>query len=89
MGIWIVAAVIGGVAALTGLAAVFLRYRRGEVKGRHFAALVTGLASFATYALISAFRPDLATGATSLMVLLPAFVAIVVLIREHDRARKL
>jgi len=88
MGIWMLAAVLGGVAALAGLVVVYFRFQRGEITGRYFGAVVLGLASFATYALISAFRPDLATGATSLIVLLPAFLAIVVLVREHERARK-
>lgn len=86
VGIWALVAVIGGLAALTGLALLFVRYRRGEITGRYFGAVVAGLSSLATYALISAFRPELATGATSLIVLFPAFVAIVVLLRERGTA---
>jgi len=86
MGIWMLTTVLGGVAALAGLVAVYIRYQRREITGRYLGAIVVGLASFVTYAVISAFRPDLSTGAPGLIVVLPAFVAIVILVRERERS---
>jgi len=42
--------------------------------------------SFASYGVVSAVRPDLGTGPVSLVLLLPAFVAIVLVMREREKA---
>jgi len=86
---WILVAAAGGIACIAGMTAVFGRYRRGEVSGRYLAAVVVGVLSFGSYALVSAVRPDLGTGAVSLLLLLPGLLAVVAVAREHERAGKL
>jgi len=83
---WILVTLIGGCLAAAGLALLVRRYREGEVTGRYLAAVAVGLVSLASYALLSTFRPALCTGRVTLALLLPAFVAIVVVAREHEKA---
>jgi len=87
MNAWLLVAVLGGVVALAGLMAVFRRYGRGEVSGRYVAAIMVGLAGFGGFALLEVLRPELARGAPALAFLLPGCAAVVVVIREFERAR--
>lgn len=82
---WILVAAAGGVLSLSGLAVLLRRSRRGEITRTYLWAMVVGYTSFVSFALISAFRPDLASGPVTIAILVPASVAIVVLIREHRR----
>jgi len=85
--IWISVAAIGGALAVLALVALLRRYRRGEITGRYLAAIVVGLVSFASFALLSALRPEFESGPATVIVLLPAFVAILVVIREHRKSK--
>jgi len=86
MNLWILVTLIGAGLAAVGLALFVRRFRAGEVTGRMLAAVVVGLVSFASYGVVSAVRPDLGTGPVSLVLLLPAFVAIVLVMREREKA---
>jgi len=88
MGAWILVAAVGGVFALVGLVGLFRRYLRGELSGRYVSAAATGLASLLACALASALRPDAVTGAVMIVLLLPGFVAVVALMREHERMKR-
>lgn len=83
---WILVALVGGFLCLAGFRTLVHRYRRGEVRGLYVLAVAVGLVSFACYALLSALVPAVVGGAVTLLILLPAFCAIVVLLREHERA---
>jgi len=85
---WIGVAVIGGVLSIWGLWVFWGRYRRGEITGRYLLAVFVGFVSYASFALLSAVRPELSSGPVALAVLLPAFLAILVLIREHRKAEE-
>jgi drug/metabolite transporter (DMT)-like permease len=84
---WILVAVLGGILSLAGLSILFRRYREGVVTLRHLLAFVVGFVALASYALVSTLRPDITSGPVTVLMLLPAFVAIVVLIHEHQRAK--
>lgn len=86
MTMWIIIAVIGFILSVLGLSAFVRRYRRGEITRRHLLAAIIGYVSLVTFAVVSAVRPDITNGPLAVIVLLPAFVAIVVLIRERRRA---
>jgi uncharacterized membrane protein YfcA len=88
MNLWELVAGLGGVVSLAGLSAAFRRYRRGEITLRYLLACVVGLASFISYALVSALSPDLATGIVTILLLVPALAAIVVLVRGHRKLRE-
>ena len=87
MTIWLVVAAIGAVLSLWGLTVVFRKYREGEITRRYFLAIVVGYISFVSFVLVSAFRPDISTGLVTVVMLLPAFIAIVVVIRERQSQR--
>ena len=84
--IWITAAVIGAIFSLIGFILLYGKFRRGEITRIYLAAFVLGFISFASYALISALKPDIMTSLLTLLLLLPAIIAIVVLVREHKHA---
>jgi len=83
---WVLVAAIGGALSVSGLVALLRRCRRGEITRTYLSAMVVGYISFVSFALISTLRPELASGPVTIATLLPASVAIVVLIREHRRA---
>jgi len=85
--IWILVATIGGTLSLMGLLTLFRQYRQDRVTLRSLLACVLGYVAFVSYVLVSALRPDLTTGPVTVVMLLPAFVAIVVLVHEHRKAR--
>lgn len=85
---WVLIAGVGAVFAATGLVGLFRRYRRGETSGLYLAAATVGVFSLVAYALASALRPDGASDLVPLALLLPALASIVVVIREHGRARR-
>jgi len=86
MAVWALVAAVGAVVSLVGWAGFLRRYRRAEITGRYLLALTVGYASFVSYALLSALRPDTASGIVGVLLLLPAFVALVVVIRERRPA---
>jgi len=79
---WSIVALLGAGLTLWGLVETFRRYREGAVSLRFVLAVVVGLASFGSFAVASAIRPDL-DGLATVAILLPAFVAIVVVARER------
>lgn len=83
---WALIAVAGGVFLASGCLACVRRYRRGRMTGRSLSAILVGSSSFVAYALVSALRPDFASGPVAIALLLPALIAIVVIVREHPRA---
>lgn len=82
---WILIASIGGLISLSCLVILLRRYRRGDITQRYTIAMVVGYISFVSFAIISALRPEVASGWATI-TLLPAFISIVVLIRERKRA---
>ena len=80
---WIAVAVAGLALALAGIRVVFRRYRRGALRGSYLLAMIIGVSSFGSYAVVSVVWPELTTGPATIFMLLPAFVAIVLLVREH------
>ncbi len=87
MYIWIFIAIIGGALSILGLMFFLRRYRRNEITLRYLLAIVVGYVSFLAFALVSTFRPDLASGPVTVAILLPAFVAILLLILERQKKR--
>jgi len=88
MMIWIAIAVLGVVLSVLGLLVFVGRYRRGEVSGRFLLALLVGYVALVAYAAASAFRPEIGRGWPALLMLLPAFAAVVVLVNERRRTAK-
>lgn len=89
MYIWIFVAGIGGALSILGLLFFLRRYRRGEITRRYLLAIVVGYVSFLTFALVNAFHPDLTSGPVVIAILLPAFIAILIVIREHQKTQGL
>jgi drug/metabolite transporter (DMT)-like permease len=83
---WMLVALVGGALSVAGLITLGRRYLRGEITRRSLLAFVVGYLGLVSYALLSALRPEITTGAVTLVMLLPVFIAIVVIIREHQRA---
>jgi uncharacterized membrane protein len=81
--LWLVVAATGVVLSLWGLKILFRRYRRGQINRRYLLAVVVGVLSLVVYAILSTVRPDITTGPVFVVMLLPAFIAIVVVIRER------
>ena len=81
---WILVAAIGGVLSILGLLVLTRRYLRGEMSQWQLFAIIVGYVSFVSFVLVSSLRPEFASGPVSIAILLPAFVAIVFLIREHQ-----
>ena len=81
---WLVAAAFGAVLSLWGLTVLFRKYRDGDITPRFFLAIVVGYISFFAFVLVSAFRPDITTGLVTVVILLLAFIAIIVVIRERQ-----
>lgn len=84
---WVLIAVIGGLLSIWGLAVYLRRFRRGEITLRYLLAVIVGYASFVSFVLVGALRPESAGSPWTVGILLPSFVAIVVLIRERGRTR--
>jgi len=83
---WMLVAALGLVAMASGLLTCWRRYRRGRITRRYLSAIVVGCVCFVAYAVVGAFRPEFASGPVAMALLLPAFIAIVVIVREHRRA---
>jgi len=83
--VWVSIAAIGGLLSIAGLAVYLGRYRRGAITLRYLLALVVGYASFVSFALVGALRPESTGAPWAVGILIPAFVAIVVLVRERGR----
>jgi drug/metabolite transporter (DMT)-like permease len=84
---WILVAAIGGVLSILGLLVLTRRYLRGEMSQWQLFAIIVGYVSFVSFVLVSSLRPEFASGPVSIAILLPAFVAIVFLIREHQKSK--
>lgn len=84
---WIAVAVIGLVLAMIGFLDLVRRYRRNEIRGRDLFAIVIGFLSLLSFAFLSAVRPDVLTGMLTIVILLPAFVAVVILTGERPVLR--
>ena len=84
---WISVAAIGGVLSILGLLVLTRRYLRGEMSQWQLFAIIVGYVSFVSFVLVSSLRPEFASGPVSIAILLPAFVAIVFLIREHQKSK--
>ena len=85
MTIWILVAVVGGILSVVDVAALVRRYRRGVIRGRYLLACVVGCFSLASFAFLDAFRTAGVSGPVTIALLLPAFIAIGVIVREHRR----
>lgn len=83
--IWLLVAMIGTILALMGLWALFQRYRRGETSLGRLVACLVGFGSLASYAALSAFAPASMSGVVTMVVLAPALVAVVFLVRRYER----
>lgn len=84
---WILVAVTGGVLSILGLLVFIRRYLRGDLSQLQLFAIIVGYVSFVSFVLVSSLRPEFASGPVSIAILLPAFVAIVFLIREHQKSK--
>lgn len=83
--LWILVAIVGLTLSVAGFMALVRRFRRGTIRGRYLVACVVGYVALVSYAVLDAFRPAALTGPVTIAVLLPAFVAIGVLVHEHRR----
>jgi drug/metabolite transporter (DMT)-like permease len=88
MMLWIAIAVLGVVLSALGLLVFVGRYRRGQVSGRFLLALVVGTLALVAYAVASALRPEMGHLWPAVLILLPAFAAVVVLVNERRRTAK-
>ncbi len=84
---WILVAVTGGVLSILGLLVFIRRYLRGEMSQLQLFAIIVGYVSIVSFVLVSSLRPEFASGPVSIAILLSAFVAIVFLIREHQKSK--
>ena len=82
---WILLAVVGGIFSIWGFIIYLLKYQRGEITIRFIYALFVGYASFVSFAVVNAIYPDFKMVT---VILLPAFVAIVVLLREYQKTNE-
>jgi len=83
--VWVSIAALGGLLSMAGLAVYLRRFRRGEITKRHLLAVVVGYASLVSFAVVEALHPEYADEPWAVGILLPAFVAVVVLVRERGR----
>jgi hypothetical protein len=81
--VWILAALVGGALSMAGFRILWLRFRRGRIRRRYLLAWAVGYVALVSFALLEALRPAAVTGPVRLIVLLPACVAIVVIVCEH------
>jgi hypothetical protein len=81
--IWSAIAVIGVALSLWGLMILLQKYRLAQISWRYFLAAVVGYVSFVTFAIVSAIRPATTTGLVTVFMLLPALLAVLVIIRER------
>ena len=86
MTMWILVAAVGGIFSVAGFAALVGRYRQGVIRGQYLLAFVVGYFALVSFALLEAFQPAGVSGPVTIALLLPASVAIGVIIREHRRA---
>jgi hypothetical protein len=84
MVIWILVALAGALLSLAGFWAMLQKYRRGDIRGRYLLALIVGFIAFVAWALLSNLRPGAVDGVLELLMLAPALIAIIVIIREHQ-----
>jgi hypothetical protein len=77
---WLAVAGVGFVLSIVGFTVLVERYRRKRIDLKSLLAYFVGYVSFVSYALLVAFKPDIATGAVTLITLAPAFAAIVWLV---------
>jgi len=84
--LWMVISAMGGVLSLSGLAVLLRRCHRGEITRRYVLAVVVGYISFVSYAVLSALQSQALSGVLTVLVLLPAFIAIIVVVHERQRA---
>jgi hypothetical protein len=81
---WLFVALAGVIAALCGFRALSRQYRCGELRGRYLLASAVGFVSFTAYVLSITLWPAAVSGAITLLLLTPALIAIVVVVREHQ-----
>ena len=86
--IWILIAAVGGILSIWGFILLLNQYHQGKHTKRYVYAMVIGYISFISFALISAIQPEFSSGILSVALLLPAFIAIVVLINEYKKIMK-
>jgi len=84
---WILVAAIGGVLSILGLVVFIRRYLRGEISLLYLFAILAGYVSFVSFVIVSSLRPEFASKPVSIAILLPAFVAIVLLIRNNQKSK--
>jgi len=89
MTIWILVACTGGLLSISAFWNLVRKYHCGEIRGRYLLAIGVGYIALVSYALLSAIAPAIVNGVVTLGILLPAFVAIVVIVREHERPAKI
>jgi hypothetical protein len=86
MMLWVLVAVVGGILSVMGFVRLVRRFRQGAIRGRYLLAFGVGFVALVSFALLDALRPAVVSGPVTLAMLLPAVVAIVVIVREHQRA---
>ncbi|UCF79466.1 MAG: hypothetical protein JSW03_04290 [Candidatus Eiseniibacteriota bacterium] len=84
MSLWLAVAGIGVVLAVGELVVLLRKFRLGEVSRRYFLAVLVGFDFFVLFAVLRALRPDIVTGPVTAVLLLPVFVSIVIVVREHQ-----
>ncbi|NIT61706.1 MAG: hypothetical protein GWN00_37550 [Aliifodinibius sp.] len=83
--IWIPVALLGLILSSFGITVIFKKYLRDQVRGRYILAIILGFLSFVTYAVLSPVLPDIMSGEATIAMLLPALIALLVVIHEHHK----
>lgn len=87
MSLWLAVATLGAVLCGVALIRLGIALRRGRVTVAYFVAALVVALSFVAFALADQLPPAGASGPLALALLAPGCVALVVLVREHRRAR--
>jgi len=85
---WILIAVIGGILSIWAFIILLRQYQQGKHTKRYIYAMVVGYVSFVLFALVMVIQPEFNSGIVSVAILMPAFVAIVVLVDEYRKIKK-
>jgi len=83
---WILTALLGITISLLGIRIIIKKYFHGEISGRYLLAIIIGFLSFVVYVVLSSIKPEIMSGLVTIAILLPVFVAILVVIYKHQKS---
>ena len=89
MSFWIIITTIGGIFSLIGILVLIRRYLRGEINQLYLFSIIIGYLSFIAFVFVNNVYPESVSGLMKVIILLPAIIAVVVLVNQIQKSKKI